>query len=646
MKVTRFKTTLFLLLALLVNSVALAQKETVAGLLAQANSSKDDSSQVALLLRAGRILRFSNRDSAHILLSKSLMLAKQKKQQVLECAVMDALADYERLGGDYKRCIAIADSGIALAKKIDADKEAGTLYQTAGAAYAEQGNVKAAANYFHKAIKYHQAAGYDKGVAMTTTNLGSLYYMGLQYQEALQWYKKAVQLQGVVQDSNSIAITLTAIGQVYYDLNKMDSAEEYTLNAYKIMSQRPLMVNSLYENVLGLYDFAFGRNDLVLASHWLDIADSLAHSQKSEYRIARVLTCRGLIAEKKGNIPLAIQLITESLKGIEAEGNVLMMKGTYESLYKLYSNSGDYKNALDMHVKYKVLSDSIYNTETAETVNDLNLKYETAEKEKEIIAQQQELKEKENRLRTLYIAIGSSMIILLLLIGIIIQSKNVARQKQLAMKQEQDIALLKALVTGEEKERSRIARELHDGLGGILAAAQMHLSTLNTPQISDQQKLTQSAQLVSSAAEETRRIAHNMLPETLLRLGLDEALKEYSRTITDSKLLEVEYESIGIKARLEASSELAIYRVIQELVNNIIKHAKASHALIQLHQHNNTLSITIEDNGHGFDTKASQKDGIGLANIKSRINFLNGSLNIKSDKEKGTSVYIEIQLSK
>lgn len=641
-----YKKALLSLLAMVCTLCALAQKETVTEVLARAANSKDDSTRAALVLRAGRILRFSNQDSAYILLSKSLAMARKTKQRVVECAAMDAIADFHRINGEYERAVAIADSGIVLAKKIKADKETGTLYQTAGAALTELGDVKKAAAYYHKSIQYHRAAKYDKGVAMTTTNLGTLYYVELQYKEALLWYKKALELQQANKDSNSIAITLTAIGQVYYDLQQMDTSEYYTLQAYNILITRPLMVNTLYENVLSLYDFAYERNDMKLATHWLDIADSLARSQQSEYRIARVLTCRGLVAEKQGNIPLAIKLMTESLKGIEADGNTIVLAGTYESLYKLYANAGDTKKALEMHVKFKALSDSLYNTETAQTVNDLNLKYETAEKENEIIKQQQEITEKNAHLQLLYLVTGAICIILLLVAGIYWQSRKVSRQKQLAMRQEQDIALLKALVTGEEKERSRIARELHDGLGGILAAAQMHLSTLETAQVNDRQKLSQSEKLVSSAAEETRRIAHNMLPETLLRLGLDEALKEYSRTITESKLLQVEYESIGIDSRLEASSELAIYRVIQELVNNIIKHAQASHAFIQLHRHNNTLSITIEDNGHGFDTKTIQKEGIGLANIKSRINFLNGSLNIKSDREKGTSVYIEIQLAK
>ena len=646
MKLFLIKLILLYILFQGVHNSTFAQKESAHNLLSKAKKEKNDSIRLAQTLLASKILRFSDVDTALQLMWFVRKDAQRKKVLNIECAAMDALAEYYRTEGEYEQCIVLADSAIELGKKAKAYKEVGTSYQTAGAAYTELGNTKKAADYYHKAIRYHEKAGYAKGVAMTTTNLGSLYYMSNQNRDAINWYKKALVLQQQNNDSNSIAITLTALGQVYYDEKQLDSSEYYTLKAYDIMITRPLMVNSLYENVLSLYDFAFERNDLKLAAHWLDIADSLARSQSSETKIARVLNCRGLIAEKQGNIPLAISLTKESLIAIEQEGYLLVTSGVYKSLYKMYYNLGDYKNALDAYVKYKELSDSIYTTESTENLNELNIKYETAKKEKEIALQQNVIAEKESKLRLLYVFVTGAAIIVLLIVVLFIQSKRTARQKQFAMKQEQDIALLKALVTGEERERSRVARELHDGLGGILAAAQMHLSTLETAQVNDLNKLKQSEKLVATAAEETRRIAHNMLPETLLRLGLDEALKEYSRTITDSKLLQVEYESMGMDERVDASAELAIYRVIQELVNNIIKHAKATHSFIQLHRHNNVLSITIEDDGQGFDTKSQQKDGIGLANIKSRINYLNGSVNIKSDKEKGTSVYIEIQLAK
>lgn len=637
---------ILLLATILCVQVANAQKEKVAELLNKAKTAKDDSSRIAHTLLAGRILRFSEEDSAMKLIVKSRAMAITAKHIPLQCATMDAIADIYRTHGEYDLCIKIADSGIALGKKHSANKEVGTLYQTAGAALTEKGDVKAAANYYHNAIKFHKAAKYDKGVAMTTTNLAGLYYLGMQYDVALQWYHKALALQGVQKDSNSMAITLTAIGQLYFETDKKDSSEFYTLKAYDILITRPLMVNTLYENVLSLYDFAYERDELDLASHWLDIADSLAISQKSAFRQSRVLACRGLIAEKQGNMPLAISLTKQSLKAAEEEGHLQVLAGTYKTLYVMYYNARDYKNALDMHVKYKAIADSLYNNETAETINDLNLKYETAEKENKIIKQEKTIAQKENRLRVTTIIASAAIIIVLLMAVLFIQRRRAAGQKLLARQQEQDIALLNALVSGEEKERTRVARELHDGLGGILAAAQMHLSTLEPNSVNDGEKLNQSARLISSAAEETRRIAHNMLPEILLRLGLNEALKEYSRTITESKLLQVEYESIEMDIRLPSSSELAIYRVVQELVNNIIKHSGATHALIQLQRHNDILAITIEDNGRGFDEKSSSKDGLGLANIKSRLNSLNGSVNIKSDNERGTSVYIEIKLSK
>ena len=137
-----------------------------------------------------------------------------------------------------------------------------------------------------------------------------------------------------------------------------------------------------------------------------------------------------------------------------------------------------------------------------------------------------------------------------------------------------------------------------------------------------------------------------MLPETLLRFGLDEALREYTQSITDSGLLKIDYQSSGLDQPLEQSVELSIYRIIQELLNNIIKHAGASEALVQVQRPGNLLSITVEDNGKGFAPREETKAGIGLSNIESRISYLNGSIDIRSEQQRGTSVYIEIQLQK
>jgi signal transduction histidine kinase len=245
-------------------------------------------------------------------------------------------------------------------------------------------------------------------------------------------------------------------------------------------------------------------------------------------------------------------------------------------------------------------------------------------------------------MRLLLISLVAIGAILVLSVFLYMQRRKTYQQNLLTLKREQDISLLKALMTGEEKERSRLARELHDGLGGILAAAQMQISQAGPVQQSD--GIQKAADLVSQAAVESRRIAHNLLPETLLRYGLDEALRGYCKSITDSKLLQVDYQSQGMDARLEQSVELSIYRIVQELINNIVKHAGASEAFVQVQRNGDSLAITVEDDGKGF--APTRKEGIGLSNISSRISYLNGTMDIKSGQQKGTSVFIEIQLNK
>ena len=293
------------------------------------------------------------------------------------------------------------------------------------------------------------------------------------------------------------------------------------------------------------------------------------------------------------------------------------------------------------------LNDSLFSSNSAKEISELNVKFQTSEKEKKIAEQNLLIANKNIRLRNLLFTLIAAGLLISLLVALYFQRRKTFQQSLITLKKEQDISLLKALMTGEEKERSRLARELHDGLGGILAAAQMQVSNVETNgQEEELIKKQKATELVRQAATESRRIAHNLLPETLLRYGLDEALKEYSKSITESKLIQLDYESVGMQENLDQSAGLSIYRIIQELVNNIIKHSGATEALVQLQREGEKLSITVEDNGKGFSPQQNGKTGIGLSNIRSRVSYLNGSLDIRSEEQKGTSVYIEIQLTK
>jgi len=176
----------------------------------------------------------------------------------------------------------------------------------------------------------------------------------------------------------------------------------------------------------------------------------------------------------------------------------------------------------------------------------------------------------------------------------------------------------------------------------LLAASKMHASKL---ELDNAEKKTMLINLLDNASKETRRISHNLLPESLMNKGLDVALHDFIISLNESQLIKTEYESVNLSINLPQSTQLTIYRIIQELLNNIIKHSEATEAFIQLQQHDKKLIITVEDNGNGFSYDNS-KNGIGLQNIKSRLSLLNGKMEVDSNVTLGTSVYIEFELEK
>jgi signal transduction histidine kinase len=214
-----------------------------------------------------------------------------------------------------------------------------------------------------------------------------------------------------------------------------------------------------------------------------------------------------------------------------------------------------------------------------------------------------------------------------------------------AIEQEKEIQLLQAVMQGEEKERSRIAKDLHDGVAGMLAATKMHLNSiaLQIGGVLHTEGYQQGLMLLDEAAQEVRKTSHNLMPEVLLQHGLDEALRRYCSNISNSSRLVVQYDSLGETLRYKDSFELSVYRIVQELLNNIFKHSKASEAIVQASFRNGLLSLTIEDNGVGMPKDSMQKDGMGLRSLQSRVKAINGKMELEAVAGQGVNAYLEFE---
>lgn len=256
-----------------------------------------------------------------------------------------------------------------------------------------------------------------------------------------------------------------------------------------------------------------------------------------------------------------------------------------------------------------------------------------------------------NRLNSVLFAVLSFLLVLAVLFLWIFNKnqKKLSVQKEINHKQElmayedrHKLSVSKALLQGEEVERKRIARDLHDGLGSMLSGLKIHL---NLAQKEKNEGINNINNLLDSSIKELRNISQNLMPESLLELNLEEALRDLC-IANSNAITNIEFQYLVKKSNLPKSYEIMLYRIIQELLNNTLKYAKASEVLVSCSKNKDVFFVTFEDNGVGFDlSEIKNKSGMGLKNIKNRVEFLNGKLEIDSKMGQGTSVYIELKIS-
>jgi signal transduction histidine kinase len=207
----------------------------------------------------------------------------------------------------------------------------------------------------------------------------------------------------------------------------------------------------------------------------------------------------------------------------------------------------------------------------------------------------------------------------------------------------------KALMEKEiaiEQERTKMARELHDGLGSMLSGIKHSFSAMTKDfELSDKQKLLFHANLdkLNESIKELRNISHNMASDALLKYGLENSLRDYCNNATLNSGIPVSFTALDTKdLSINEEKSVHIFRIIQELLQNIIKHAEAKNVIVQISNNNKQLYITVEDDGKGFDMELKQRNGIGLKNIETRIKMLKGELDYRTAPGKGTSVLMTI----
>jgi signal transduction histidine kinase len=574
-----------------------------------------------------------------------------------------------------------AEKGLSLAERENDKARASGFYLYMGANYENYGTLDSAMVCYEKGLKLAIETKNKECEAWAYRKLGKIHYGNRQYKDenlALEYLLKALKVAEEIGNKQDLVLPLSSISEYHRFLKNTERAKYYAERAKAIAEEINYDKGKIFAYyTLGEICSAQGEDDKAIEYYLKMLALSQAVGNKKT-EIFSLQSLAYIYCLGKEDLDKAEKYATECLRLAKEFGtkNALITAytalsyvyiyqqryddcktavlnawkidslniqiSTLTNLAAAYLYSGEVEKAHSFFVEFVYYLEEYSDMQFQKAIADMDIKYETEKKEMRIAFLEKE--------KTLYYMVGISGTILLLLALALLylrhrlnsQKRKMAEQQIKQLEQEKQLITTQAVLDGETTERSRLARDLHDGLGGMLSAVKLNLKDMKgyaTMDSSDVECFDKALNMLDQSIGELRRVAHHIMPESLMRYGLKVSLEDFCRVIPGAY-----FQYLGEDIRLDSRQEIVIYRCAYELVNNAIKHAHATTINVQLMIDNGIISLTVHDNGIGFDPQ-TVNSGIGLENIRTRIAIYNGKMFINSSPDAGTEISIEIDPS-
>lgn len=558
-----------------------------------------------------------------------------------------------------------------------------------GIFYSNQGDKIKAKKYFEQAIKLLKND--SRNVSFL---IKAMYYEGyIQIEKKGYDYfvkaltEKCIPLAEKTGNTELLAYSYTQLGLTFMSVGQLETAEEYHNKAIELLDKIPndqTIHLIVYHNLVSNYCY---KPDSQTAKKYLDKAKQLIQDYPSSQHYPNFFYQEGMYFTTKQNYPEALSSLRKGALLAQGKGqdkllhmlyfrmyNVYLMQKdyqkarlqlekilrenvlskesvnrriTYTQLASVNEVLGDYKQAYDWMKKSSALNDSLQQDKLLEKMNEFEMLHQTSVKEQTINQLEQDKKAnqllvKNRNLRVLFLGIALCLALIIACLIYLNYKKQQKLNKQINISHQQKLLHIdnerkyeatQAILQGEEQERQRIAQDLHDSMGGMLANIRMSISS------SEINKSSNLLEKIDKSIAEMRRISRNLMPETLKNLGLEIALKELCESMS-YKNFSIQFESFNLSNDVPFQTQLALYRITQEAISNVIKYAHANNVIVQISQNNNVLNLTIEDDGIGFE-KSEVVLGLGLKNIENRVRLINGTVDIMAAKGEGTTINVE-----
>jgi signal transduction histidine kinase len=554
--------------------------------------------------------------------------------------------------GDYQDIFNLADSELESTNTMELAEANFVIAKS----YENLNLEDSALRYYKLALDLYKKEKADEKVARTNLEI----YLLLDSQNNLETNKDFYlkEIRNYAQFSNSkkwLASYYTNYGADNLKRNLKDSAKFYFFKALKLANEidsTQMQINisinlgSTFSRKFKNQDSAIFYYNNALKSYYSDSINF--ENLNTEFNIFNNI---GNAYRRKKQYVKALEYYNKAEKLELPKLNRKSKKILYSNMDATFYYMEDWVNAYDYLYKYDSIKDIINLKEQNSSIIDIEEKYNN----EKLRADNLEIEAKRKQSQNIALALGGSLALGSIIAFLIFkntkrkqklaeQEKALETQKLATVLKEQELTTIDAMIEGQEKERQRIANDLHDDLGGLMANVKLHFNALKDKDSPELYSKTNN--LIEEAYQKVRSVAHAKNSGVIAKQGLLKAVQHMADKVSVSNKIKIEVLDYGLDNRLENSLELTLFRIIQELVTNVIKHSKASEVTIHLTNHDDSINIMVEDNGIGFNPNQITKTnkGMGISSIDKRVEHLDGKLTIESEKNKGTTVIIDIPL--
>ncbi len=668
------------------------------------NSYRTDSLEVDSLIKKSYKYKYSNFDSATLIIDKAINIAQDKElirqeiyafrvkgiiytivgkldssiiiyKKALETAEINELTDlysriYINIGVAYAKKGDFPDAKTYYFKALNDsilevdNKTKANVYGNLGLMYNAKGEYYNAMDVQIKALEYWESINDTSKIAAVILNIANVYFYQKDYANAIDFYKRALKLNIQVSNLYREGQCYHNLGTIYQKLDSLELANKYLNLALNSKATRTSKGKAMVYNMLGLV--ALKENNYTKSKDYFDKTYKIYKSINSKYIMIPVLNNYAVLYNQMGQSAVSLKYSFKALVLAKESGYKKYEKDVYLNISESYEQIGKYSKSLKYYKEYNSLNDSLFNKGKYSQIQELQVKYETAKKESKLleqtaliensklesIAKDALLAKEKSQKYIITLIFGLFVLVFAVIIYnlrqkrkstllLIEKNEEIGNRKISELIKQHQLNSIKDKLDVQRDERHRIAQELHDGIGGSLAAIKLYIGSLLKEIKVEGLDLIHDN--IDRVYKEVRTISHNLTPAEFELTSITDIVQDYVNQISQHS--KTEFILIANSTydwnKIDEKLQVNIYRIVQELINNIIKHAQATKVEIKLNINESEIKIEVVDNGKGFDVKSSA-NGIGVRNMKTRISNFGGNIEFNSTIGKGTSVVLKM----